>query len=134
MAKLIAAGVLGNKSGRGFFQREGKTRLVLDPTRRATTARVEEIPLPALGYIDGDRGPASRSGATPRGWRVFLTAPGDEADLARKVIAGYISYAFHRVGEVTDSITGDRPHHGRRLQLGAAERAGRRDRQAETVA
>jgi hypothetical protein len=37
---------------------------------------------------------------------VFLAAEGDEAALARKVIAGYISYAFSRVGEVTDSITG----------------------------
>ena len=26
--------------------------------------------------------------------------------MARKVIAGYISYAFHRVGEVTDTIDG----------------------------
>ena len=33
--------------------------------------------------------------------QVFLGAEGDEA-IARKVIAGYISYAFHRVGEVTE--------------------------------
>jgi hypothetical protein len=38
--------------------------------------------------------------------QAFLAARGDEADLARKVIAGYISYAFHRVGEVTESIDG----------------------------
>jgi hypothetical protein len=31
---------------------------------------------------------------------------GPEAALARRVIAGYLSYAFHRVGEVTDTITG----------------------------
>ena len=37
---------------------------------------------------------------------VARLATGDEAALARKVIAGYISYAFHRVGEVTDTITG----------------------------
>ena len=38
--------------------------------------------------------------------KLFASAPGDEAALARKVIAGYISYAFHRVGEVTETITG----------------------------
>jgi hypothetical protein len=37
---------------------------------------------------------------------VFLAAEGDEAALARKVIAGYLSYAFLRVGEVTDTISG----------------------------
>ncbi len=35
-----------------------------------------------------------------------MAARGTEAELARRVIAGYISYAFHRVGEVTDSIRG----------------------------
>ena len=28
------------------------------------------------------------------------------AELARKVVAGYVSYAFHRVGEVTETIDG----------------------------
>jgi hypothetical protein len=36
----------------------------------------------------------------------FLSAEGPEAALARKVVAGYISYAFHRVGEVTESLDG----------------------------
>ena len=31
MAKLMGQGVLGNKSGGGFFRRDGKTRQVLDP-------------------------------------------------------------------------------------------------------
>jgi hypothetical protein len=38
--------------------------------------------------------------------RIFLGAEGEHPDLARKVIAGYISYAFHRVGEVTETIDG----------------------------
>ena len=38
--------------------------------------------------------------------QIFLGAEGDEAAIARKVIAGYISYAFHRAGEVTETITG----------------------------
>ena len=33
-------------------------------------------------------------------------APGEWAALARKVVAGYVSYAFHRAGEVTETIAG----------------------------
>jgi len=39
------------------------------------------------------------------GIQAFLAADGDEAAIARKVIAGYISYAFHRVGEAAETIT-----------------------------
>ena len=38
--------------------------------------------------------------------QTFLEADGHEAALARKVVGGYISYAFHRVGEVTETIDG----------------------------
>ena len=38
--------------------------------------------------------------------QVFLAARGEEVALARRVIAGYISYAFLRVGEVTETING----------------------------
>ena len=104
MANLIGEGVLGNKSGRGFFQRDGKTRLVLNPTTGGYTPE-SEIRLPALGYID-EVAALHAVGRYAEGLRVFLTAPGEEAAIARRVIAGYLSYAFHRVGEVTDSITG----------------------------
>ena len=38
--------------------------------------------------------------------KVFVEAPGQWAALARKVVAGYVSYAFHRAGEVTETIAG----------------------------
>jgi 3-hydroxyacyl-CoA dehydrogenase len=38
--------------------------------------------------------------------QVFLKAEGEYAAIARKVIAGYIAYAFERVGEVTETIDG----------------------------
>jgi hypothetical protein len=38
--------------------------------------------------------------------KVFVEAPGPWAALARKVVAGYVSYAFHRAGEVTETIAG----------------------------
>jgi len=104
MAGLMEKGVLGNKTGGGFFKKDGKARLVLDPI--TGEYRPEgEIALPDLSYID-EISELYRQGRYVEGMAAFLAAEGDEAELARKVIAGYISYAFHRVGEVTDDING----------------------------
>jgi len=103
MADLMDRGVLGDKTGGGFFKRDGKTRLALD-VASGDYKPVAEISLPPLGYIDD----VSRLYAHARyaeGMQVFLGADGDEAAIARRVIAGYISYAFHRAGEVA-SIDG----------------------------
>ncbi len=104
MAKLIEKGVLGNKTGAGFFKRDGKARLVLDPVSGDYKPEAE-IQVPALGYID-DVAQLHRQGRYGEALHVFLSAEGEHAAIARKVIAGYISYAFHRVGEVTDTING----------------------------
>jgi 3-hydroxyacyl-CoA dehydrogenase len=104
MAKLMEKGTLGDKSGAGFFKRDGKARLALD-VASGDYKPVDEIALPPLGYID-DVSSLYRQGRYEEGIQVFLAADGDEAALARKVIAGYISYAFHRAGEVTETITG----------------------------
>lgn len=45
-------------------------------------------------------------GRYAEGMQAFLAAEGKEAALAQRVVAGYVSYAFHRVGEVTDEIGG----------------------------
>jgi len=104
MAKAMQRGVLGNKSGAGFFKKEGKTSLALDPAS-GDYRPVAEIKLPKLGYID--RVAALHNvGRYAEGMQAFLAAEEPEAEIARRVIAGYISYAFHRVGEVTDAITG----------------------------
>ena len=98
MAKLMDRGVLGDKTGAGFFKRDGKTRLALD-VASGDYKPVAEISLPRLEYIED----VSRLYAQARyaeGLAVFLEADGDEAAIARRVIAGYISYAFHRAGEV----------------------------------
>jgi 3-hydroxyacyl-CoA dehydrogenase len=104
MATLMDKGVLGDKSGGGFFKRDGKTKLALNPTKGDYTP-VSEITLPELSYIDEVAHLYSMA-RYDEGMAVFLAAEGDEAAIARKVIAGYISYAFHRAGEVTDSIAG----------------------------
>jgi len=104
MATLMEKGVLGDKTGGGFFKRDGKNRLVLQPTS-GDYKPVEEIALPDLSYID-EVAHLYAMGRYEEGFAAFLDAEGDEAQIARKVIAGYISYAFHRAGEVTDEIHG----------------------------
>ena len=104
MARLMDQGVLGNKSGGGFFKQDGKTRLALDPASGDYKPEAD-ILLPDLGYIDAVAKLHSQ-GRYREGMEVFLAAEGDEAATARRVIAGYISYAFHRVGECTDTIDG----------------------------
>ncbi len=104
MAKLMDKGVLGNKTGGGFFKRDGKSRLVLDPKTGNYTPEAE-IKLPDLGYINEVAG-FHRDGRYKEGMQVFLNAKGEYAAIARKVIAGYIAYSFERVGEVTETIDG----------------------------
>ncbi|MFP6628522.1 MAG: 3-hydroxyacyl-CoA dehydrogenase family protein [Myxococcota bacterium] len=104
MAALMEKGVLGDKTGAGFFKRDGKTQLALDVASGDYTP-VDDIKLPDLSYVDGVAHLYAQ-GRYEEGMQVFLAADGDEAALARKVIAGYISYAFHRAGEVSETITG----------------------------
>lgn len=104
MARLMAKGVLGNKSGGGFFKKDGKKRLVLDPATGAYKPEAE-IALPELDYI-AQVAALHRDGRYREGMQVFLTAKGEHAKIARRVIAGYVAYAFQRVGEVTETIDG----------------------------
>jgi 3-hydroxyacyl-CoA dehydrogenase len=104
MADLMEKGVLGNKSGRGFFKKDGKKRLVLDPKSGDYTSE-DHIKLPEIDYIDRVAA-LHREGRYREGMEVFLSAEGEYAKIARKVIAGYIAYAFNRVGEVTETIDG----------------------------
>jgi 3-hydroxyacyl-CoA dehydrogenase len=105
MAALMDKGVMGNKSGGGFFKKgPDKSKLALDP-KTGDYKPVSEFTLPNLEYIE-DVSQLYNEGRYAEGLQIFLGAEGDEAAIARKVIAGYISYAFHRVGEVTETIDG----------------------------
>jgi 3-hydroxyacyl-CoA dehydrogenase len=104
MAKAMAQGTLGDKSGRGFFKKEGKARLVLDPATGAYKPE-NEIKLPELGYV-AEVSRLHREARYGEAMQVFLAAKGEYAAIAKRVVGGYISYAFHRVGEVTEAIGG----------------------------
>ncbi len=104
MDKLMEKGVLGNKTGRGFFWTEDKVRHALDPVSGDYKPEAE-IALPRLDYID-EVAKLHREARYRDALQVFLAAEGHEAAIARRVVAGYISYAFHRVGEVSESLDG----------------------------
>jgi 3-hydroxyacyl-CoA dehydrogenase len=104
MEGLIEEGTLGAKSGKGFFKTENKVKFVLDP-KTSQYRPLAEVKLPDLRYID-DVAKLHHDGRYKEAMRAFLDAHGDWAEIARKVVAGYISYAFHRVGEVTETIAG----------------------------
>lgn len=104
MASLIEKGTLGNKTKGGFFKVENKVKLVLDP-KTGSYKPESEVKLPDLGYVK-DVARLLHDGRYREAMAVFVAAPGDYAALARKVVAGYVSYAFHRVGEVTETIDG----------------------------
>jgi 3-hydroxyacyl-CoA dehydrogenase len=105
MASLLDKGMLGAKTGGGFFRAEkGKEALVLDP-KTGSYRPLKEVKLPDLGFI-GPIAKLHHDGRYREAMRAFIEAPGDWAALARKVVAGYVSYAFHRVGEATETIAG----------------------------
>jgi hypothetical protein len=64
-----------------------------------------QVQLPNLKFIK-DIAYLHHLGEYRQAMQLFAKAEGEEAALARKVIAGYISYSFCRVGEVTETITG----------------------------
>ncbi|HVN85082.1 MAG TPA: 3-hydroxyacyl-CoA dehydrogenase family protein [Candidatus Binatia bacterium] len=108
MAELVDEGHLGNKTPErgGFYRRTkegGKTiNLVLDPNSGGykDPADVKVKPLP---FVEKMR-ELHRIGCYADAFKHFLAATGAEADLARTVVFGYVSYALNRVGasEVVD--------------------------------
>ena len=100
---LIARGHLGNKTAEagGFYRRlrqKDGTRLtfVLDPQAGTYGEPRDrrEIRVPFVEQMKA----LHRVGRYREAMQVFLEAPGSEADLARRVVLGYVSYALNRVG------------------------------------
>ena len=101
--KLIDDGHLGNKTGAkgGFFRRakeDGKNvRYTLDPKSGKYLAP-DESKVEPVEFIESMR-KLHRVGRYDEAMQLFVTAQGKEADIARKVIFGYVSYALNRVGQ-----------------------------------
>jgi 3-hydroxyacyl-CoA dehydrogenase len=103
MAELIDDGHLGNKTPEhgGFYRRtkeNGKNvNLVLDPASGRYLPPAD-VTVPRITFVEKMR-ELHRIGCYADAFKHFLDATGPEADLARKVIFGYISYALNRVGD-----------------------------------
>jgi 3-hydroxyacyl-CoA dehydrogenase len=104
MERGIANGHLGRKTRDkgGFFRVDGKgdsaVHFVLDPATGAYRPLAEvRPPLPA--FVERMKA-AIRSGRHPDALDVLCKADGKDAELLRRVLLGYISYALERVGEV----------------------------------
>jgi 3-hydroxyacyl-CoA dehydrogenase len=103
MDGLIDHGHLGNKTPDhgGFYRRvrEGKVTidLVLDPKTGAYKDQ-REGGLRRVPFVERMK-ELHRVGQYRDALRTFAEATGPEADVARRVILGYISYALNRVGD-----------------------------------
>ncbi|MFQ5667042.1 MAG: 3-hydroxyacyl-CoA dehydrogenase family protein [Candidatus Binatia bacterium] len=103
MARLLDHGHCGNKTPEhgGFYRRvkEGKQTisLSLDPKTGAYKDQ-RENGTPRLPFVDKMK-QLHRLGLYRDAFTVFAEAAGPEADLARQVVLGYVSYALNRVGD-----------------------------------
>jgi 3-hydroxyacyl-CoA dehydrogenase len=103
MDKLIDHGHLGNKTPEhgGFYRRvkDGKQtiNLVLDPKTGAyKDSRENSVhPVPFVEKMKE----LHRVGRYREALKVFADASGPEADVAKRVILGYVSYGLNRVGD-----------------------------------
>jgi len=101
MERGVKAGQLGDKTPKqgGFYRREGKAIEALDPK----TGSYRPLEKPArIAFVEQMK-QFNREGRYSQAFNVFAEARGAEADLARRVVLGYVSYALNRVGEVAQT-------------------------------
>jgi len=101
MQRGIERGQLGDKTPKqgGFYRKDGKSTEVLDPKTGAYKALEKPTAIPFVEQMKQ----FNREGRYQQAFKVFADASGSEADLMRRVILGYVSYALNRVGEVAES-------------------------------
>ena len=101
MSAALAKGCLGDKTPErgGFYRRAGKEVFVLDPK----TGGHEKFAKPApIEFVEKMK-QLHRVGRYGEALKVLAEAKGADADLCRRVVLGYVSYALNRVGEVAAS-------------------------------
>lgn len=105
MDALIAKGHLGDKTpaAGGFFRRSKDGVEVLDPASGTYKPADPDLRIPFVEEIRD----LHHRGRYREGVRRFMEVAGPEADLARRVIFGYVSYALNRAGpgEVVESYS-----------------------------
>jgi 3-hydroxyacyl-CoA dehydrogenase len=101
MDEPIRKGCLGDKTPErgGFYRRAGTEVFVLNPK----TGGHEKFQKPAPIQFVEKMKQLHHVGRYADAFRVLADASGAEADLCRRVVLGYVSYALNRVGEVAAS-------------------------------
>jgi 3-hydroxyacyl-CoA dehydrogenase len=101
MREGLSQGRLGDKTPveGGFYRRQNKRVEVLNPQ----TNSYQELKAPQpIDFVERMR-ELHRVGRYPDSLKILAEAKGDEAELARRVVLGYVSYALNRVGEVAET-------------------------------
>jgi 3-hydroxyacyl-CoA dehydrogenase len=101
MNAALGRGCLGDKTPEsgGFYRRAGREVFVLDPK----TGGHEKFQKPApIEFVEKMK-QLHRVGRYAEALKVFAEASGADAELCRRVVLGYVSYALNRVGEVAAS-------------------------------
>jgi len=104
MAHMIARGQLGMKArGQGGFYapRSNGARPVWNPK----TAVYEVQESGRFGFVDDARA-LLRDGLYAEAVQALFAARGEAAEIVQRSLAGYVSYAFRRIGDVTDPEIG----------------------------
>lgn len=101
MTAAMHKGCLGNKTPErgGFYRRAGKEVFVLDPKTGGHQSYQKPAPIEFVEKMKQ----FNRVGRYDQSLKVLAEASGAEAEICRRVVLGYVSYALNRVGEVADS-------------------------------
>jgi 3-hydroxyacyl-CoA dehydrogenase len=97
----LANGCLGDKTPEtgGFYRRAGKEVFVLDPK----TGGHDKLQKPApIEFVEKMK-QFHHVGRYADAFKILADAGGADAELCRRVVLGYVSYALNRVGEVAAS-------------------------------
>lgn len=103
MSAGLAKGCLGDKTPErgGFYRRAGKEVFVLDPKTGGHDSYQKPAPIEFVEKMKQ----LHRVGRYGDALKVLAEAGGADADLCRRVVLGYVSYALNRVGEVAASAS-----------------------------
>ncbi len=96
MKRLVASGATGRKAGRGFYKKEGKEILVVDP-ETLEYRQQQEPRLPGLAEVRNDPDPVSRV-------RRLLESDGRESRFLWPLLRDSFAYTAGRIPEISDDV------------------------------
>jgi 3-hydroxyacyl-CoA dehydrogenase len=95
---MIEKNILGDKTKGGFYKRDGKDTLTLDPKTGAYRAKGgDETIIKAMKGLGRIEDPRARV-------KALVATPGPAGEFAWTVLAKSLAYAARRIPEITDSI------------------------------